>query len=441
MNSKFTLALIALVGIGVFALPSTMALFAGQHTFYNIDATGNQVPCQKCHGDVKVELSGDTAKAGSKAPHADFRCEYCHRSEAGMSSGDDAYAKITYSSATGSRIYLVTTIANFENGNFPKGIQYVAGMTVDNWAGNVFALDGVTAWTNNSAYDTEAHLYAGNLSTGGTAGVRYNYSYASETSTRNKTTGLPLDTNTATQNNAFNPRGAWFTDATNVSLDGAGSSEVTPGTRYHAASLVSCMECHGGEQQKGAAGYEIETAEPYNHAGWLLDATDPTSSCSNCHYGIASHTPAFETALEAGGFGLTGGNDTGAVEAHKTFVTSDSQGILRSSTTQGSYGASNIACVACHTHVAVDINFQKKYQVKLDAYGMSTGNWSVGGYAAEGTVLVSEYGNSDGSVFGVGNKTYNWTPATTLYVGGNKSQVISGLNNDANDSLGALTTP
>ncbi len=441
MNSKFTLALIALVGIGVFALPSTMALFAGQHTFYNIDATGNQVPCQKCHGDVKVELSGDTAMAGSKAPHADFRCEYCHRSEAGMSSGDDAYAKITYSSSTGTRIALVTTIANFENGNFPKGIQYTAGMTVDNWLGNVYALDGVTPWVNISAYDTESHVYGGNLSINGVAGTRYNYSYASETSTR--TGGLPKDTNPATKDTAFNPRGVTWPFATNTteSLVGAGSSEVTPGTRYHAASLVSCMECHGGEQAKGAPGYEIETAEPYNHAGWLLDATDGTSTCGNCHYGTAAHTPAFETALEAGGFGLTGGNDTGATEAHKEFVTSDSQGILRSSTEIGSYGASNIACVACHTHVAVDINFQKKYKVKLDAYGMSTGNWSVGGYAAEGTVNVATYGNSDGSVFGTGNKSYSWTPTSTLYVNGNASQVILGLNNDTNDNKTALTTP
>ncbi|HEY6586596.1 MAG TPA: hypothetical protein VIY97_05420, partial [Candidatus Methanoperedens sp.] len=59
MNAKFTLAIIALVGIGVFALPSTMSLFAGQHSFYNIDATGNQIPCVKCHGDVKAELGSN----------------------------------------------------------------------------------------------------------------------------------------------------------------------------------------------------------------------------------------------------------------------------------------------------------------------------------------------------------------------------------------------
>ena len=141
---------------------------------------------------------------------------------------------------------------------------------------------------------------------------------------------------------------------------GAGSNEVTPGTRYHAASLVSCMECHGGEQKKGAAGYEIDTAEPYNHADWLIDPTSG-GSCTNCHYG--SGGSAREFALAAGGFqsggvGLTTGSaEEGAVEAHNEFVIADSNGVLR--TAVDGYGASNIACVACHTHVAVDINFQR----------------------------------------------------------------------------------
>lgn len=433
MNSKFTLALIALVGIGVFALPSTMALFAGQHTFYNIDATGNQVPCQKCHGDVKVELSGDTAQAGSKAPHADFKCEYCHRAEAGFASGDDAYAKIRYTSGANA-LYLVTTISNFETGNFPKNITYTAGQTIDAvLVGNAFNLDG-TPFVNKTA-----GLYQGSLSSG-VAGA-YAYSYASETTTRNSD-GTPKDTNTTTQNTAFQPRLVTWS-GTAESLNGTGSSEVTPGTRYHAASLVSCMECHGGEQEKGAAGYEIETAEPYNHAGWLLDPNSPSSTCGNCHYGTGG--AAREFALEAGGFqgtdglGLTTKNASeGAVEAHNEFVTADSQGILRTAT--AGYGASNIACVACHTHVAVNINFQKKYLVKFDAYGMGTGNWSVGGYEAQGDVLTSEYGNSDGSVFGTDNKTYSWSPAKTLYVNGTDAQIV-GLSNDTSDNKSALTTP
>jgi len=444
MNAKFSLALIALVSVGMFALPSTMALFAGQHSFYNIDATGNQVPCVKCHGDVKAELnSGGSALTGTKGPHADFKCEYCHRAEAGMSSGDNAYAKITYGAVapgTGS-IYLVTTVRNFENGNFPKLINGTAGLTVDNWNGNVFNVDS-TPFINQTQFNDDSGKYAGSLSSSGTVGTQYKYSYASETGTYNTSTHLPKDTNLATQNTAFNPRAVTWSGSTE-NLTGAGSREVTPGTTYHAASLVSCLECHGGDQTKGVAGYQIETAEPYNHAGWLINAEDGTSSCSNCHYSSAAHTPAFEHALEAGGFGLTSApNDTGKLEAHNNFVRGTG-GVLRLG-----YGAANDACVACHTHVPVDINFQKKYKLTFDANAFTGGNggsdthgnWSVGGFGAEGTVDIHVYGNGSGEVFATSNKSMNWNPTQTLFISGTDGQV-KGLVNDVNDSAAALTNP
>ncbi|VVB55874.1 Cytochrome c7 c [uncultured archaeon] len=434
MNTKFTLAIIALVGIGVFALPSTMSLFAGQHSFYNIDATGNQVPCQKCHGDVKAELQGSSNSiTPTKGPHADFQCEYCHRAEQGFASGDDAYASITYSSAAGARISLVTTVQNFERGNFPKGILYTAAMAtapgVDGWEGNVFNADG-SAFLNQTQFSDANGKYAGSLQSNGVAGTLYNYSYASEVSTY--ASGTYKDTNLTSQKQAFNPRAVTFTNAT-ASLVNAGSREVTPGTTYHAASLVSCLECHGGDQTKGVAGYEVDTPEPYNHAGWLIDPTNPNSNCANCHYSTASHTPAFETQLAAGGFGLTGNaNDTGSTEAHNAFVKTN-DGINRFG-----YGASNGACVACHTHVAVDINFKKGYKLAFDAIEQKNGSYSVGNFAVEGSVNVAIYGNGSGQTFGVGDKSYTWTPTKTLYVNGNGA-VITGLNGASSDNATALT--
>ncbi len=440
MNTKFSLALIALIGIGVFALPSTMSLFAGQHSFYNIDATGNQVPCQKCHGDVKAELTttGYSATTGTKGPHADFKCEYCHRAEAGFASGDDAYSKITYSNASGGRIYLVTTIQNFERGNFPKLINYVSGTTtVDNWAGSVLNLDG-TAFVATNYTDNQGN-YSGSLQPLGVSGT-YNYSYASETAT--ETGGAPKDTNAATQNTAFNPRAVTWSGSTE-SLVGAGSREVTPGTRYHAASLVSCLECHGGEQEKGVKGYEISTAEPYNHAGWLIDASDPNSKCENCHYGGAAHTPVFEDKLAAGGFGITGfANDTGEVEAHNAFVQTPATGGQKDTINRYGYGASNGACIACHTHVAVDINFQKGYKLSFDAIESSAGQYQVGNFNVEGKVNVAIYGNGSGGTYGVGNKTYNWTPSQTLYINGGNATIV-GLGTagtSASDSASALSS-
>jgi hypothetical protein len=187
MNSKFTLALIALVGVGVFALPSTMALFAGQHSFYNIDATGNQVPCVKCHGDVQSELrSGYSATTNTSGPHSNFKCEYCHRAEAGAASGDDASAELTYTSVSNGPLKLVTTIQNFERGNFPKAITYRAGMNVSTWnatPSDVQNLDG-TNFNDQLAYRDYQGNYRGSLSTNGTAGILYNYSSITEVALR-----------------------------------------------------------------------------------------------------------------------------------------------------------------------------------------------------------------------------------------------------------------
>ncbi len=444
MNAKLSLALIALVGIGVFALPSTMALFAGQHSFYNIDATGNQIPCQKCHGDVKAELTtqGYSSVTGTKGPHADFQCEYCHRAENGFASGDDAYSKITYTNATGGRIYLVTTVQNFEQGNFPKAIVYQANMTVDNWYGNTYNLDG-TLFVNQTQFgnNQDNFNYSGSLSTNGVGGSNYSYSYASEVATESG--GAPKDTNPATQTTAFNPRAVTWSGSAE-SLVGAGSREVTPGTKYHAASLVSCLECHGGDQTKGVPGYQISTPEPYNHANWLIDASNPNSNCSNCHYSTAAHTPTFEASLEAGGFGITSApNDTGSVEAHRAFVQTPAFGGQKDTVDRYGYGASNGACIACHTHVAVDINFQKGYKLSFSAVEGQQGNYSVGNFAVEGQVNIAVYGNGSGGAFGVGNKTYSWTPGKALYVNGNGSQIVGlgvGGGTSTNDSAAALTT-
>lgn len=433
MDRKFGIALVALIGIGIFALPSTIALFTGQHSFYNIDATGNQVPCVKCHGDVKAELGSNYVAAASPGPHAGFKCEYCHRAESGYSAGDDAYAKIMYKDSSGAEtLALVTTLQNFERGNFPKRINVPAGgVTVDTWetacTGTcVFAWDGVTPFVNVTAYSSYDRKYDGKLSTAPAVGW-YNYSQTSEKATSMVSTA------------AFNARAATFTGTTTTeSVAAAGAREVTPGTRYHAASLVSCMECHGGELARGVQGYTINTSKPYNHATFVTGTV-----CADCHYGTAPGNN-FEVNLEAGGFGLTGyANDTGEAEAHNEFVKSTATAvgggyILRSSDEWGGYGASNIACVACHTHVAVDINFQKKYKVKFDANATGTGTWDVGKYTAEGVVNITIFGNSEGDVFATSNKSYGWSPGTpTMYINGTGEPIV-GLQSEENDTKAAL---
>jgi hypothetical protein len=97
MKSKgIALLAVAIVAIGIFALPSSVSLFSGQHTWYDLSGDGNDVPCEKCHAEIKDEmisidngvhetvkcegapraggfgLTEDAADTGEKAAHLPF---------------------------------------------------------------------------------------------------------------------------------------------------------------------------------------------------------------------------------------------------------------------------------------------------------------------------------------------------------------------------------
>ncbi|MDY6965996.1 MAG: cytochrome c3 family protein, partial [Halobacteriota archaeon] len=252
--------LVAVLAIGIFALPSTIAMFGGQHNWYNLAPSGNDVPCQKCHADIYEEMN-------NPGPHNNMECWYCHRT--------------------------------------------------------------------------------GNLT---------GYTYASG--------------------------------------DGTGS---LPGEEAHAASTVDCMECHYGFD--GTPGHSHPTE-------WGSEV------CQNCH-GIT-------VALAAGGFGLTenapgaGGDntDTGSDAAHMAFVWG------ANGTNSTLMEGTNEACITCHTHVAIDINWTHAYKMSLDAVQNSTGDWNVGNFRTEGTYNVSTYGNMTGGNTGATDPVVEISPEPEGYVSG-----------------------
>ncbi len=384
MNIKTTMVLIALIGVGLFALPQTTALFAGQHSFTNIDATGNQIECIKCHGDVQSELGASASlKTGTAGPHATFKCEYCHRIEAGAASGDNAYAIVTYTNGTTpttSGVKNMRTIAismeDFEEENFPTTIvNNVATIAdVETAWGKKFTLAygggpqaQISPLVAGSETDTtvltiyneyEKPLYNA-TAVGGAAPF--------DTSAR-KMEGMILNkmgSDTANWSAYKTTQRYWL-----PSLIGVGSKAVNPGSAYHAASLVSCLECHGG-------------AEPLGHYSRVLDG-EATASCEQCHYGSINRW----TELGAGGFGLLGGKDTGASEAHNEFAKTSDNNLTRQKD-----GMSNGACVACHTHVAVDITYTKPDTYTFAATFVSTnGTETVSGFSATGTTTTNSSG-------------------------------------------------
>ena len=70
MDRKIVMLLIAIVAIGMFALPNTLALYSGQHTFI----AAADVKCETCHGGSD-QIGTELAAGG---PHSNFSCKNCH---------------------------------------------------------------------------------------------------------------------------------------------------------------------------------------------------------------------------------------------------------------------------------------------------------------------------------------------------------------------------
>lgn len=71
-KNKIVLLAIATLAMGMFFIPSTVSLFAGQHTFDG----GGDVSCRKCHEDIYSEIYN----SGAGLPHVSFgeTCMACH---------------------------------------------------------------------------------------------------------------------------------------------------------------------------------------------------------------------------------------------------------------------------------------------------------------------------------------------------------------------------
>jgi len=228
---KLMWVLIALGGISIWLIPNTLSLFSGQHSFYNIDPVGNQIPCGKCHGDIDMEIHTGFI-------HNNFTCSDCHRVQKGVqfASGDDAYERLIYMNVTGPTLIrnrvLATTLQNYQRGNFPKSIT--GEITIDQWA----ALGNDEVQLRN-----ENNQYAGTMVPGDT-GIIYNYEKENKISTY--INGVPKDYDIETQNSALDTRKITvypYQDGSD-NLTGAGSKVITPGTLAHASTTIQCIECH-----------------------------------------------------------------------------------------------------------------------------------------------------------------------------------------------------
>lgn len=131
MNNKILFLSIAVLAVGLFAIPNTLSLFSGQHTF---DKPGDTAMCGKCHSDIEDELLAGTFHTSLFDPQSSGTpsCKACHTT-------DKVDASTIYKGngsgfgPSGVKVGLTVSTGNFTqaNGTNITGIVAHAAVTVE----------------------------------------------------------------------------------------------------------------------------------------------------------------------------------------------------------------------------------------------------------------------------------------------------------------------
>ena len=171
MDRKIVMLLIGIVAIGMFALPSTLAMYSGQHDFI----AGTDVNCSKCHsqgGDqIYTELAG--------GPHSSFSCKQCHGFDGGVSNPNDNSTGMGHAATVD-----VTCVGCHSDTSYAGGVNGLDGNNVT--VATELANGAHDAYYNDTADQDDACLgchttiaVTGAIGAGGTEGplnlTAYNY--------------------------------------------------------------------------------------------------------------------------------------------------------------------------------------------------------------------------------------------------------------------------
>ncbi len=163
------------------------------------------------------------------------------------------------------------------------------------------------------------------------------------------------------------------------------------------AAAIPCEKCHADISSElnqpgsvnavhkalGCAGCHVTVAPQkeglkQGPGGQFHAAASP--ACLDCHGGTGPGLSAMEIL-------------TGSEEVHKPFANQSNNSLLLK--------GANEACISCHTHVAVDINWTKAYKISFNAKENATTGaheWTVDNFATEGSVQIQTYGNRSGQI-------------------------------------------
>ena len=106
MSARTILLCIAVIAIGIFMLPQTISMFAGQHSWY--DPKGRDIPCEKCHFLEMAELAS--------GPHSLLYSELYNRSANYSTQGQVGGAAFWGGNTTHHRCYGCHQVGNNVSG-------------------------------------------------------------------------------------------------------------------------------------------------------------------------------------------------------------------------------------------------------------------------------------------------------------------------------------
>ena len=145
-GGKLLLLAATMAAIGVLVLPSTVSLFAGQHTWYAINGS-NELPCRKCHADVFGELqqsafhkwNGYQWGSNPSGEPDNTACYGCHRANASIT-----YAKVGDSVTDvtpGKQAHAASTVACMlcHQFNASNNVSFDEGWSMPGYAAGGFA--------------------------------------------------------------------------------------------------------------------------------------------------------------------------------------------------------------------------------------------------------------------------------------------------------------
>lgn len=130
MKNRTLLLLIAVILVGLFALPNALSLFSGQHSF---DKAGNGTICVKCHSDVEAELDASSYHSFTIVGSPGEKCKVCHSAGYINSSlipmGNGTFGRSAPNYSVG--LNIATGNYTYANGTNRTGLSLHAAITLE----------------------------------------------------------------------------------------------------------------------------------------------------------------------------------------------------------------------------------------------------------------------------------------------------------------------